>query len=78
MSRSQRKTAISGITTAATEKTDKRESNRLERRRVKSVLISNRGIEILPAKREVSDIWNMAKDGKIYFDVSKNPKLMRK
>ena len=78
MSRSRRKTTISGITTAATEKADKRQANRVERRRVKSVLISKPEVEVLPAKREMSDVWSMAKDGKIYFAATENPKLVRK
>jgi hypothetical protein len=35
-------------------------------------------MEVLPAKRELSDVWAMAKDGKTYFNASKHPKLMRK
>ena len=78
MSRSRRRTTITGITTAATEEADKRHANRSERRRVRSVLNTKDEIEVLPAKRELSDVWAMAKDGKIYFNASKHPKLMRK
>jgi hypothetical protein len=78
MSRSRRKTTITGITTAATEQADKRSANRSERRRVRSVLNTKEDIQVLPAKRELSDVWAMAKDGKTFFDASKNPKLMRK
>jgi hypothetical protein len=78
MSRSRRKTNICGITMAATEKADKQKANRVERHKVKSVMAVNREIDVLPTKREMSDVWSMAKDGKIYFDASKNPKLMRK
>lgn len=78
MSRSSRKTNICGITMAATEKADKQKANRAERHKVKSAMALNREIEVLPAKREVSNVWAMAKDGKTYFDASKNPKLMRK
>jgi hypothetical protein len=78
MSRSRRKTTVTGITTAATEQADKRSANRSERRRVRSVLNTKEDIQVLPAKRELSDVWAMAKDGKTFFDASKNPKLMRK
>jgi hypothetical protein len=78
MSRSRRKTNICGITMAASEKADKQKANRAERHKVKSAMVSSGEIEVLPTKRETSDVWSMAKDGKIYFDASKNPKLMRK
>ena len=78
MSRSRRKTNICGITTAASEKADKQKANRAERHKVKSAMVTKNEIEVLPTKRETSNVWAMAKDGKIYFDASKNPKLMRK
>jgi hypothetical protein len=59
-------------------KTDKQKANRAERHKVKLAMVSSGEIEVLPTKRETSDVWSMAKDGKIYFDASKNPKLMRK
>jgi len=33
---------------------------------------------VLPVLREVSNIWDMAKDGKMIFDAKKYPKFMRK
>jgi hypothetical protein len=78
MSRSRRITTITGMTTAATEKADKRNANRSERRRIHSALKTKDEVDVLPEKRELSDVWAMAKDGKIYFDASKHPKLMRK
>ena len=34
--------------------------------------------EVLPVLREVSNIWDMAKDDKMIFDPKKYPKFMRK
>ena len=64
MSRSRRKTPICPVTCAQSEKKDKRRANQLLRRRVKDAL--QRGDEVLPILREVSDVWSMAKDGKSY------------
>lgn len=64
MSRSYRKTPI--ISHASdSEKEDKRHNNRRLRR--KSKVLVNKQAEIFPIMREVSNVWNMAKDGKGYF-----------
>ena len=76
MSRSFRKIPIAGITTAKSEKQDKRLANRRYRRITKQ-LIKNNNFN-LPLLREVSNIWSMDKDGKKVFDLVKYPKLMRK
>jgi len=76
MSRSFRKIPIAGITTAKSEKQDKRLANRRYRRITKQ-LIKNNNFN-LPLLREVSNIWSMDKDGKKVFDPVKYPKLMRK
>jgi hypothetical protein len=78
MSRSRRKTPIRGVTTSDSEKFDKRVANRAERRAVKTAVVSTSGFDVLPAKRERSNVWAMAKDGKIFFDATKHPKLLRK
>ena len=78
MSRSQRKNPMRGITTAKTEKPDKQLASRSERRHVKTALGKNPDSETLPARRELSDVWLMAKDGKRYFDPAKFGKLLRK
>ncbi len=78
MSRSERKTPITGITTATSGKQDKRIANRQLRRRVKQLLDVNPATEVLPLEREVSDVWLMDKDGKIRFDPERHPDLMRK
>jgi hypothetical protein len=78
MSRSYRKTPIRGVTTAESEKLDKQLANRRLRRVVKQVLKDEPDAQVLPHKREVSDVWAMDKDGKCWFDVGRSTKLMRK
>lgn len=79
MSRSYKHTTISAITTAQSEKQDKRLANRRFRR------ISKHRVKIeaepLVHLNEVSDIWNFQKDGKRYFfpdEARLFPKLFRK
>lgn len=62
MSRSYRKHPIGGITTATSEKWDKRQANRTFRRAVQQAI--HHGDENMPKLREVSDVWGMGKDGK--------------
>ncbi len=64
MSRSRRKTPITGITGCESEKQDKREANRVLRRKTKLQVKS--GKEIILDIREVSNVWGMGKDGKVY------------
>ena len=78
MSRSRKKTPIHGITTASSEKQDKRLYNRRFRRVVKQVLRQAPECEVLPHLREYSNPWSMDKDGKARFDPAKHPELMRK
>jgi hypothetical protein len=75
MSRSIRRTSISGMTTAPSEKQDKRLANRRLRRIVRNRLIF---AEVLPDLREISDRWSFKKDGKVYFDRVRYSRLMRK
>ncbi len=77
MSRSRRKTPIRGVTGAASEKADKRHNNRSLRKRVKKVLLTDPELEVAPTMRELSNVWDMAKDGK-YFLKKPRPKDMRK
>ncbi len=72
MSRSKRKTKITGITTATSEKEDKRCANRKFRRIVRQKLTSG-NILVLPKLRELSDVWIFEKDGKTY-----NPNMSEK
>ena len=77
MSRSRRKTPICGITTAESEKQDKRIANRRLRRKVRAALaVEPEGV--LPALREVSSVWTFDKDGKMRFDPAEWPVSMRK
>jgi len=78
MSRSRKKTPVHGITTASSEKQDKRLYNRRFRRVVKQLLRQNPECEVLPHLREYSNPWSMDKDGKVRFDPAKHPELMRK
>lgn len=82
MSRSRRKTPITGIIAAQSEKSDKRIANRKLRRVTKEIL--RRGSleddQILPEIREVSNVWSFAKDGKRWHDPDdpKNRKVLKK
>ena len=77
MSRSRRKRPFRGITSATSEKQDKRLANRTLRRRIKEILSLDVEVEVLPELRDVSDPWVMDKDGKIRFDPDRYPKEMR-
>jgi hypothetical protein len=78
MSRSRKKTPVHGITTANSEKKDKRLYNRRFRRVTKQVLRVSPLREVLPHLREYSNPWCMDKDGKVRFDPKKHPEWMRK
>lgn len=77
MSRSRRKTPITGITIAETEKQDKRLANRNFRRKTKICLALDK--EPPYTIRETSDIWCFDKDGKQYLPTEyRTYKLMGK
>jgi hypothetical protein len=78
MSRSRKKTPISGVTTAPTEKDDKRAANRRLRREVRKRLAEGGDATALPDLREISDAGAMAKDGKTRFDPGQRPEELRK
>ena len=67
MSRSKRSSPIIGVTTAESEKDDKRAANRALRR-VTRQAIRAKSIDhdVTPLLREVSDPWSMDKDGKTW------------
>lgn len=75
MSRSRKKTPISGITKSDSEKLDKRDANRRERRINKELLKKEKELKHI---REVSDVWTFNKDGKVVFNEKKYPNMMRK
>ena len=76
MSNSRRQSPVSGVTTATSEKADKRRAHQRLRARTRVALIQDS--DVLPALREVSDPWDMPKDGKIRFDPVRSAKGMRK
>ena len=82
MSRSKRKEPVSGITSAASEKTWKQHSNRKLRRASTQALEKLPEVDpdaaVLPLMREVADIWSSAKEGKGRFVAEEQPKRMRK
>ena len=78
MSRSRRYRPHCGITTASSEKDDKRRSNRVERRTNSQILVATGDADRLKPPRIPSDPWNMDKDGKQRFDPREHPRLMRK
>jgi hypothetical protein len=74
MSNSYRKTPIIGTTTADSEKKDKQIANRRLRSKVKQLLKLG-DYDWLPTIRDVSNVWDFAKDGKRFF---KDKKWFRK
>lgn len=78
MSRSRRKTPICGITTAASEHVDKQVWHRRYRKAVRQRLAQDADTE-LPHQREFFDPWQMSKDGKRYYGLSRrDEKWLRK
>jgi hypothetical protein len=75
MSRSRRKTPITGITTSESDTRDKVLAHRRQRRRVRTALAS--GVAEVITRRKAGDVWSFAKDGKQRFDPRRWPKLMR-
>lgn len=80
MSRSRKKTPIHGITTARSEKDDKRMAHGKQRAAEKQAITKIMGGEEvpLPLQRETSNPYTFEKDGKMIFDPAEYPKLMRK
>lgn len=78
MSRSLRRHPVIGMTTAPSEKEDKQLAHRRHRHRVNQVLGQTPEIPVLPHRRETSDPWDMAKDGKHRFDRRRFPERLRK
>lgn len=78
MSRSRKKTPITGISLADSEKAEKQANHRRERRRVRQVLAAEPEAEVLPHTRELSNPWLMSKDGKVYRAAWKDPGALRK
>lgn len=77
MSHSYRKSPIIGVG-GHSDKKDKRLANRAERRITREILRLTEDETYLPLKREVSNVWDMSKDGKMRFDPARFPQLLRK
>lgn len=84
MANSKRYTPIHSITSAESEKEDKRLCNTRVRREHKKQIQDaidygiNLGVNELIQQDEVLTKWEMAKDGKFWFDPDEQPELMRK
>jgi hypothetical protein len=78
MGRSRKKTPVHGMTTARSEKKDKRLYNRRFRRVSKQALQVSPHQEVLPNLREYSNPWCMDKDGKVRFNPKTHLEWMRK
>jgi hypothetical protein len=78
MARSRKKTPISGITSAKSEKADKLSAHRKERRKVRSHLNTDLEPDVLPHRREAGNVWSFAKDGKKYQTGQTGPRDLRK
>jgi hypothetical protein len=78
MARSRKKTPIRGVTLAVSEREDKRDAHRKERRRVRVRLAVEEEPDVLPHPRDVSNPWTRAKEGKIYLGRRPRPKDLRK
>lgn len=65
MSRSRKKTPVTGTTTARTEKWYKRMWHRRWRQAVKRAV--QRGDELMPHRYQFSDPWDGPKDGKTWW-----------
>ena len=83
MSNSYKKNPYTGTTTAKSEKFDKIVSNRKLRQKEKKILKNINDLEdsediILPNIREISDIYNFQKDGRIYWGNNKKNEYYKK
>lgn len=78
MSRSRRKSPITGVTTSESEAQDKAHWHR-RHRRIESARLKQAGLDYDPrSHRAQSDPWQMDKDGKTYWGKEIQPHLLRK
>lgn len=77
MSRSRRKTPITGVTLAESEKKDKLASHRIYRRTLKQLITPDLETP-LPTEQQLTNPWSMAKDGKLGYNQKLPKKLLRK
>ena|SRR5688572_20868273 len=78
VARSRKRVPIAGITSATSEKQEKRANHQRERRLVRQMLATDPEPDLLPHTRELSDPWSMSKDGKIYLGPWTRPEDLRK
>lgn len=78
MSRSRKRSPVLAFTTAKSEKADKQEAHRFERRLVRQILRVAPETEVLPLTRELRDVWGYAKDGRYWCRECRRPSDMRK
>ncbi|HCR30095.1 MAG TPA: hypothetical protein DIV79_08770 [Opitutae bacterium] len=78
MSGSKKKSPYASITSARSEKADKRLANRRDRRINTNKLRSRGDDENLVDRKSTSNVWTFDKDGKRRFDPSIEPKPLRK
>ena|SRR5579871_2435610 len=71
MSRSRRKNPILPVTSCRSERRDKqcwhRAWRRWERRALKAPTVHGFDSQLARARNEVCDVWNMSKDGRVYW-----------
>ncbi len=67
MSRSGKKHLFAGISTARSEKADKIQSHRRERRAVRQLLYIDPLSDVLPHRKQFGDSREFSKDGKLYL-----------
>jgi hypothetical protein len=81
MSRSYKRIPIHGITTAESEKEDKRIWNRSFRKTAKGKIRGATDFDAVALPQNIhkeTEFWKGAKDGKYWFDALKFPEEMRK
>jgi hypothetical protein len=74
--RSYRRTSITGITTAASDKAYKQQEHRRARAIVRHALQA--GSEDALHRKQTGNPWKSEKDGKLWFDRGRFPEMMRK
>lgn len=77
MSRSRKRTPVTGVTLAESEKQDKAASHRVYRRTLKQRISPDLETP-LPTERQLTDPRDMAKEGKSRYDATLPPKRLRK
>lgn len=75
MSRSYRKTPITGMTTKGSDKLFKTAAHKRARRAAKALDLADTDP---PTEKKFGNQWTAPKDGKGWFDKARFPKLMRK